>query len=210
MSNYLKVEMLQSGAVLGTDALTSSLTTDTTGATPATYANLTVAAGDLVVKDSADVVKGLAQPIKLTVVIGGGQTTIGGTGGQINVIEAGEGLVAGDKIDILAAKLGGSSTQAQITIQASDLYSGTGTLNEAVRYIPCDNAMYIEPVSATSAEIIQMVDADKYTFVFGNPFSSESSLAGQMSNKVSSLLQNPLSQKELDLGIKPVSIVLTT
>ena len=58
MSNYLKVEMLQSGAVLGTDALTSSLTTDTTGATPATYANLTVAAGDLVVKDSADVVKG--------------------------------------------------------------------------------------------------------------------------------------------------------
>ncbi len=203
MSNYLKIPMLETGLIHG-DEISDDIGTDTTGATPATY-TVGTAAGTLAITRSGSPVV-LKAAVKLTVVIGSGQTTIGGTGGSITVVDAGEGLASGDVMTIAAAALGGSSTAATVVIDAATLNSGSSNW-VANRYIPVDDIILTNP-SDSNTVVLTGATSMTYTITFGNQFASEEQCAGLVDAQVAKAWSAENSIPVMELSFKPQSIVL--
>ena len=203
MSNYLKIPMLKTGLIHG-DNITDDIGTETTNATPATYTLGTAAATLTITRSGLPVV--LKAAVKLTVVIGSGQSTIGGTGGKIEVVDAGEGLAAGDVMNIAAAQLGASSTAATVDIDAATLNSGSSNF-VATRFIPVDDIILTNP-SDSNTVVLTGATSMTYTITFGNQFASEEQCAGLVDVQVAKAWSAENSIPVMELGFKPQSIVL--
>jgi hypothetical protein len=203
MSNYLKIPMLETGLVHGMD-ISADLSADTTNATPATY-TVGTAAGTLAITRSGSPVV-LKAAVKLTVVIGGGQTTIGGAGGSITVVDGGEGLASGDVMTIAAAALGASSTTATVGVDAANLNSGSSNW-VATRYIPVDDIILTNP-SDSNTVVLTGATSMTYTITFGNQFASEEQCAGLVDAQVAKAWSAENSIPVMELSFKPQSIVL--
>jgi hypothetical protein len=209
MSNYLKIDMLQTGLDLTAGGLKSSVTTDVTGGGTGTFTGLTVANGDLTIADSAGVGKTLLQPCTLTIVRAG--AGIGGAGGSASATIAGEGFAVGDTITIAKASIGGPAADAVITIDAADLQSDSVPAN---RYIPVEDILYVVPLSTTTIELWMKNGANAgtgsdYTVTFSNPAASIDALAGHANESVISAIQAENSVPTASFGgIKPITVVM--
>ncbi len=203
MSNYLKIPMLETG-LIHDDEISDDIGADTTGATPATYTVGTAAGTLAITRSGSPVVLGAA--VKLTVVIGSGESTIGGTGGSITVVDAGEGLASGDVMTIAAAALGGSSTAATVILDAATLNSGSANW-VANRYIPVDNIILTNP-SDSNTVVLTGATSMTYTITFGNQFASEEQCAGLVDAQVAKAWSAENSIPVMELSFKPQSIVM--
>jgi len=210
MSNYLKIAMLQTGLTTAGDALKASVTTDVSGGANGTFTGLTVANGDLTIKDSAGVAKTLSQPCTLRIVVAAGTITSGA--GEATATIAGEGFAVGDTITIAKASIGSPTADAVITIVADDLQSATVP---AIRYIPVEDILYVVPLSTTTIRLWMKDGANAATgsdslITFSNPAVSIDALAGSASDSIVSAIQAENSIPTASFGgIKPVSVVMS-
>lgn len=199
MSNYLIIPV-ESGALLGgADTLKSSLTTDTTAGTPATYT---------LSQDNGDITtNGSGKHAVLTCVIAAGETTLSGGAGRVGVAlgNQGYGYAVGDTITIPAGKLGGSSTEAVLTLISADVVDSAPASGEILAEV--DDFANCIGNSAAEFKIQYLSGYDtsggtprEISCVITPAQSSAQALTNKLTNSISKCIMAEKSQPILDLG----------
>ena len=138
MANYIKIPLsLNPGRqlIVATGSLTASITTNSTDAT-------TLSATAKAFTTSGN---GTSGAVALTVAAGA--VTVAST------TTAGDGYKVGDTLTFDKSIIGGT-TDVVVTLVADDLATFEGSETNEYQLIPIDNILFVEPVDATSLQIV--------------------------------------------------------
>lgn len=199
MSNYLIIPV-ESGALAGgPDSLKSSLSTDTTAGTPGTYV-LSQSNGDITTNGSGKFAS-------IICVIDAGQTTLSAGAGKVGVASTGigYGYAVGDTITIPAGKLGGSSTEAVLTLVSADVTDSAPVAGEILANVDDFGLVLAGDTVTVHLYYLHGYDtsggtAREISMIVSPPYSSAQALTNAFSDSISKCISAENSQNILDLG----------
>ena len=199
MSNYLIIPV-ESGALAGgADSLKSSLSTDTTAGTPGTYV-LSQSNGDITTNGSGKFAS-------IICVIDAGQTTLSAGAGKVGVAAGsqGYGYAVGDTITIPAGKLGGSSTEAVLTLVSADVTDSAPVAGEILAEVDDLALVLASGVSEVKIQYLHGYDTSGSTpreisMIVSPAYPSAQALTNTFSDSISKCISAENSQNILDLG----------